>query len=156
MSVAIWNCYSWSLDVCSNVKYAILDHYMSVAMWNCNSWPLHISWNMKLHFWPLDVRSNVKLPFVTTTCQYWWQVDLISRSRGISAKFEHILTTRCQYHLDPLAMVGLSGKFGVAVFKASILYSLEGPLAKVGLSAKFGVAVFKSSILDSLGLVHWP
>ena len=29
-----------------------------------------------------------------------------------------------------------------------------GPLAKVGLSAKFGVAVFKASILDSQG-VHW-
>ena len=30
-----------------------------------------------------------------------------------------------------------------------------GPLAKVGSSAKFGVLVFKASILDSLG-VHWP
>ena len=80
----------------------------------------------------------------------------------------------------PSAKVGSSAKFGVVVFKASILYSLGvhqpkyvhlpslvysiqgiysqftgGPLAKVGLSAKFGVAVFKASILDSLG-VHWP
>ena len=77
----------------------------------------------------------------------------------------------------PSAKVGLSAKFGVAVFKASILESLGGsisqnrfvcqvwcssiqgiysqftggPSAKVGLSAKFGVAVFKASILDSLG-----
>ena len=37
-----------------------------------------------------------------------------------------------------------------------MLYSLGlGPLAKVGSSAKFGVAVFKASILDSQG-VHCP
>ena len=38
-----------------------------------------------------------------------------------------------------------------------IIYALlmEGPLAKVGSSAKFGVAVFKASILNSLG-VHQP
>ena len=53
------------------------------------------------------------------------------------------------------ATVGLSAKFGVAVFKASILDSLGGPLAKVGLSAKYGVVVFESSILNSWG-VHWP
>ena len=51
----------------------------------------------------------------------------------------------------PLAKVGLSAKFGVLVFKASILDSLGGPLAKVGSSAKFGVLVFKASILNSLG-----
>ena len=42
-----------------------------------------------------------------------------------------------------MAKVGSSAKFGVAVFKASILDSLGGPLAKVGSSAKFGVLVFK-------------
>ena len=47
-----------------------------------------------------------------------------SRSRGISAKFEHILTTICQYQLGLLPIVGLSAKFGVAVFKSSILDSL--------------------------------
>ena len=37
-----------------------------------------------------------------------------------------------------------------------MLYSLGvGPSAKVGSSAKFGVAVFKASILDSQG-VHCP
>ena len=53
-----------------------------------------------------------------------------------------------------MAKVGLSAKFGVVVFKASILNWLGGPLAKVGSSAKFGVAVFKASILYSLGGVH--
>ena len=49
--------------------------------------------------------------------------------------------------------VGSTAKFGVAVFKASILDSAEGrgPLAKVGSSAKFGVAVFKAYILHYLG-----
>ena len=55
----------------------------------------------------------------------------------------------------PSAKVGSSVKFGVLVFKASILDSLGAPLAKVGSSAKFGVAVFKASILNLLG-VHWP
>ena len=36
----------------------------------------------------------------------------------------------------PSAKVGSSAKFGVAVFKVSILNLLGGPLAKVGLSAK--------------------
>ena len=47
----------------------------------------------------------------------------------------------------PLAKVGLSAKFGVAVFKASMLNSLGGQLAKVGLSAKFCTLVFKASML---------
>ena len=50
-----------------------------------------------------------------------------------------------------MAKVVSSAKFGVAIFKASILYSLRGPSAKVGLSAKFGVAVLEASILNSLG-----
>ena len=49
----------------------------------------------------------------------------------------------------------MSAKFGVGVFKASILDLLGGPLAKVGLSAKFGVLLFKASILNSPGVL-WP
>ena len=49
-----------------------------------------------------------------------------STSRGMSAKFEHILTSRCQYQLGPVAKVGLSAKVGVAVFKSSIFVSLGG------------------------------
>ena len=54
-------------------------------------------------------------------------------------------------HGGPSAKVGWSAKFGVAVFKASILNSLGTPSAKVSSSAKFGVVVFKASILNSLG-----
>ena len=53
----------------------------------------------------------------------------------------------------PSPKVCSSAKFGVAVFKASILNSLGGgPLAKEALSAKFGVVVLNASILDSLGV----
>ena len=51
----------------------------------------------------------------------------------------------------PSAKVGLSAKFGVAVFKASICESLGGPSAKVGSSANFSVLVFKASLLYYLG-----
>ena len=51
----------------------------------------------------------------------------------------------------PSAEVGLFDKFGVAVFKASMLNYPGVQLAKVGSSAKFGVAVFKASMLNSLG-----
>ena len=47
----------------------------------------------------------------------------------------------------PSAKVCSSAKFGVAVFKESILDSLGGQSAKVGLSAKFCVPVFKASLL---------
>ena len=46
----------------------------------------------------------------------------------------------------PLAKVVSSAKFGVVVFKVSILDSLGGPSAKVGSSANFGVLVFKASM----------
>ena len=86
-----------------------------------------------------------------------------------------------QFTGGPLAKVGSSAKFGVLVFKASMLYIGVGSIAKVGSSAKFGVlvfkasilihwgsigqssfvcqvwcTVFKASILDSLGGIHWP
>ena len=55
----------------------------------------------------------------------------------------------------PSAKVGSSAKFGVAVFKASLLYYLGGPSAKVDLSSKYCVLVFKATILNSRG-VHLP
>ena len=69
---------------------------MSVAMWNCHSWPLDVS-----------------------------------TGGGPSAK------------------VGLSTKYCVPVFKATILNSKGGPSAKVGSSAKYCVPVFKATILNS-------
>ena len=41
----------------------------------------------------------------------------------------------------PLAKEGLSAKFGVVVFKASIFDLLGGPSAKVGSSANFCVSL---------------
>ena len=60
--------------------------------------------------------------------------------------------------VSSIGQIGSSAKFGVAVFKTSILDSLGGPLAKVGSSAKFGIGVFKVSVLNSLGSegVHQP
>ena len=55
----------------------------------------------------------------------------------------------------PSAKVGLSAKYCVVVFKASILNWWGGPSAKAGLSAKYCVLVFKASLLYSLG-VHLP
>ena len=45
------------------------------------------------------------------------------------------------------AKVGSSAKFGVAVFKVSILQLLGGTSAKVCLFAKFRVLVFKAFML---------
>ena len=53
------------------------------------------------------------------------------------------------------ATVGSSVKCCVLAFKSSILDYLGGPSAKVELSAKFGVAVFKASMLNLWG-VHQP
>ena len=109
--------------------------------------------------------------------------------KGLSDKYEHtskLLLNNFQCNClqeihsclgGPLAKVGLSAKFSVAVIKASILdllgvsigqsrfpcqvwcsriqgiysqFTGGSPSAKVGLSANFGIAVFKASMLDSL------
>ena len=69
----------------------------------------------------------------------------------MAAKYIPKYISHDAFGMFPSATVGLPVKFGIAVFKASILNSLGGPLAKVGLSAKFGVVVFKASILYSVG-----
>ena len=104
-----------------------------------------------------------------------------SRSRGRSAKFELIMTTRvstrgsigqsrliCQvwcsgiqgiyswFMEGPSAKVGSSANFSVLVFKESLLYYLGGGTsAKVCSSAKFCVPVCKASMLYKWG-VHLP
>ena len=93
----------------------------------------------------------MKLPLWTTSCQHLWGP---LAKVGSSAKFGVVVFKASI--LDslvggPSAKVGSSAKFGVVVFKASMLDSLGGPLAKVGSSAKFGVVVCKSSIFNSLG-----
>ena len=73
---------SWPLDVSnnvklpflttrhvsSNVKIAILYHYMSVPMRNCHSWPLDVSSNGGEVF---------QLPFLTTRCQYQCEIAIL-------------------------------------------------------------------------------
>ena len=73
---------------------------------------------------------------------------------GSSAKFGVAVFKASMLNLPggPSAKVGSSAKFGVAVFKASILNYPGGPPAKVGSSAKFGAVVFKASMLNSLGV----
>ena len=63
----------------------------------------------------------------------------------------HIYWQISGYISGPLAKIGSSAKFGVAVFKASMLDSLGGPSGKVGSSVNFGVMVFQASILDYPG-----
>ena len=46
MSVEMWNCHSWPLDVSSNVKLPFLTTRCPVTMWNCHSWPLDVSNNI--------------------------------------------------------------------------------------------------------------
>ena len=54
-------------DLRIDLPIAILDHKMSVAMWNCHCWPLDVSAGVCLncHSWPIGVSSqgSVKLPF---------------------------------------------------------------------------------------------
>ena len=54
------------------------------------------------------------------------------------------------------AKVGSSAKFCVVVCKSSLLWYCGGSLAKEGLSAKFGLAVFKVSLLDCPPLCSVP
>ena len=54
------------------------------------------------------------------------------------------------------AKVGSSAKFCVVVCKSSLLWYWGRSLAKEGLSAKFGLAVFKVSLLDCPPLCSAP
>ena len=109
---------------------------MSVAMWNC-------------HSWPLDVSSNVKLPFLTTRCQYWGS---ISQSRFVCQVWCSVLKASILDSLGgPSAKVGLSTTVWCSSIQGIYSWFTGGPSAKVCLSAKFCVLVFKGSILDSLG-----
>ena len=74
--------------------------------------------------------------FICQVFVYWYSRHLFSINWGV--------------HLPKYVSLP---SFCVLVFKASAYALLiGGPLAKVGSSAKFGVAVFKASILDWLGV----
>ena len=92
---------SWPLDVSTKLrgrsaKFALLD--LGVDLPNLNSsWPLDVSTREGRSGGRSRGRSAKFELILTTRCQYWGVVDLAGRSRGRSAKFELILTTRCQY-----------------------------------------------------------
>ena len=52
---------------------------MSVLMWNCHSWPLHVS-------------RNVKLPFLTTTCQYQSEIAMLDNQMSVQGVYIWIWT----------------------------------------------------------------
>ena len=82
----------------------------------------------------------MQLPFLTTRCQSRFVCRV--QSSGIQGIYSQFTGGG-----GPLAKVGSSAKFCVAVLKAYILNLWGGPLAKVGSSANLGVLVFKASLL---------
>ena len=116
---------------------------MSVAMYNCHSWLLDVSSNVKLPFWTTRCQYWGSISQSKFVCQVWCSVlkasilDLLggpSAKVGLSTRFGVVVIKASI--LDslggwgPLAKVGLSAKFGVVVFKASILGLLGGSSAK--------------------------
>ena len=147
-------------------------------MWNCHSGPLDVSTGGSIgqstfvcQVWCSSIQgiyswftggSIVQSRFI---CQGWssniqgiysWFTGDLSAKAGLSAKFcVAVFKASMLYYLG----VSISQSrficqvLCIAVFKASILYSpgSGGPSAKVGLSANFGVLVFKASLLYYLG-----
>ena len=127
MSVAKSNWHSWPSYVSSNVKL--------------HSWQLDVSINVKLAF--LTTRSQYQ-------CEIAIQhLGGPSAKVGSPTKLCVLIfkESLLDYLVDPSAKVCSPAKCCVLASKASMLY-VGGPLAKVGSSAKFGVEVFKASILD--------
>ena len=139
---------------------------MSVAMWNCHSWPLDVSSSVKFPFgiWggpsaKLGLSAKLCVLVHLQSCVYQYSRHLCSITWGGSisqSRFVYQVCTGIQgisglLPGGPLAKVGSSAKFCVPVFKASLLNYWGDPSAKVCLPAKFSVVVFKASILDSPG-----
>ena len=118
---------------------------MSVAMWNSHSWPLHVSGNMKLpfltttcqwsmwncHSWPLHVSSNVKLPCLTIRCQY----------RECISECEHFiwkLGSQCELHFK------LGGGVYLTAYLGTASENLNSHLILVSSSDKFWGCISKS------------
>ena len=91
--------------------------------------------------WGVHQPKYVHLPILV----YWYSRHLCLITQGVHLpKYVHLpsFVYWNSRHLcsinggwGPLAKVGFSAKFGVVVFKASILNSMGGPLGKVGSSA---------------------
>ena len=92
----------------------------------------------------------------TASLLWYWGGGSIGQSRFIcQVLFSGMQVISALVLGGPLATLGLSAKFGVLVFKASLLCYIGVSLAKVGSSAKFCVVVCRSSLLGYWG-VHWP
>ena len=106
-----------------------------------------------------STKAGSSAKFCVVVCKsslLWYCGESISQSRLICQVLCSDMQVISALVLEELsAEEGSSAKFGVAVFKASILNYPGGPLAEVGLSAKFGVAVFQTSMLNSWGF-HLP
>ena len=109
MSVAVWNCHSWPVDVISSVK-------LPFSMWGGPSAKVGSSAKLcvpvfkasLLDYWGIHLTKCVCLPSVV----YW-------HSRHL-----------CCIQGAPLAKVGSSAKCCVLVFKASMLYLFGGSIGQ--------------------------
>ena len=153
MSVAMWNCHSWPLEVSSNVEWpfltarckqqcaiAIVDHQMSIAMWNCHSWPLDVSSNVN-HLTVLhgpSLQTFITQSVICCKCQF--QMEGTSAKEGLSTKFELILGLT----------LASQRSFLWKTNKAFLLYYPGDPSAKVYFSAKFCLLVVKAYMLYNL------
>ena len=91
----------------------------------------------------------------TASLLWYWGGASIGQSRFIcQVLFSGMQVISALVLGSPLATLGLSAKFCVVVFKASLLWYLGGSLAKVGSSANYCVVVCRSSLLGYWG-VHW-
>ena len=126
---------------------------MSVAMWNCHSWPLDISTRgiplskcvPLASFGGTVFKASIHDSVRGSIGQHRFICQVLCT--GIQGSSALVLG-------GPLAKEGSSAKLGVLVFKASLLWYLGAPSTKVGLSSKFCVLVFKASLLYYWG-VHW-
>ena len=128
---------------------------VSIAAFTCESFLWNFIWNLylpvdlpiwTLNIWALLLTSSSSLDTSSENLTefihlYMWSYLL----GGHQYVFLPSLIYMSSYG-GPLAKVGSSAKFGVVLFKASILKSVGGPLAKVGSFANFDVLVFKASI----------
>ena len=91
----------------------------------------------------------------TASLLWYWGGGSIGQSRFVcQVLFSGMQVISALVLGSPLVTLGLSVKFGILVFKASLLWYLRGSLAKVGSSANFSVVVCRSSLLWYWGM-HW-
>ena len=142
MSLAVWNSHSGPLDVSSNVKLPFwttrCQYWGSISQsrFVCHVWcsvlkasildslggpsaKVGLSTKFGVAVFKASILDSLGVHLPKYVCLpsfvYWYSRDLFSIHWGVGGA---------------LAKVGLSTKFGVVVYKASILGLLGGPLAK--------------------------